>query len=191
MGLQEWEYSYIALPTTRHLLSCPSSKQLSTNLAYLQELGLIRVEKTWKWQDLCYIIHSEAQIGEAILQGEVSITSVLSAYDVTYSLAVLLYFTICSIIWKLLGFWNQITKCIWWPFIVFLPRINCHLQTFEAGHNSGPISTEHNSSPEQLWIRGMLAIRNADLRVAQELGDEVCFKAMLLSLHVPLHCCSK
>ena len=74
---------------------------------------------------------------------------------------------------------------------VFLPRINCHLQTFEAGHNSGPISTEHNSSPEQLWIRGMLAIRNADLRVAQELRDEVCFKAMLLSLHVPLHCCSK
>lgn len=66
-----------------------------------------------------------------------------------------------------------------------------HLQTFEGGHNSGPISTEHNSSPEQLWIQGMLAIRNADLRVAQELRDKVCFKAMLLSLHVLLHCSSK
>ena len=56
---------------------------------------------------------------------------------------------------------------------VFLPRINFHLHTFEAGHNSGPVSTEHNMSPEQLWIRGMLAVRNAEFRVAQEFRAEV------------------
>ena len=56
---------------------------------------------------------------------------------------------------------------------VFLPRINFHLHTFEAGHNSGPVSTEHNNSPEQLWIRGMLAVRNAEFRVAQEFRAEV------------------
>lgn len=56
---------------------------------------------------------------------------------------------------------------------VFLPRINNHLRTFEAGHNSGPISTEHNNSPKQLWITGMLAVRNAEFRVAQEFREEV------------------
>lgn len=119
-------------------------------MAYLQELGLIRVEKTWKWQDLCYIIHSEAQVGEAILQGEVSIISVLSAYGVTYSLAVLLYFTICSIICKLLGFWNQITKCIWWPFIMsFCPGLIAIYKLLKLGITVDPLAlniTVHQSN---------------------------------------------
>lgn len=56
---------------------------------------------------------------------------------------------------------------------IFLPRINRHLHTFESGHNCGLISTEQNNSPEQLWIRGMLAVRNADFRVAEEFREEV------------------
>ena len=66
---------------------------------------------------------------------------------------------------------------------VFLPRINLHLNTFQDGHNSGPISTEHNCSPEQLWISGMLATRHTGSRVAIEFREEVGCCELLLSQH--------
>ena len=37
----------------------------------------------------------------------------------------------------------------------FLPRINKALQIFKDGCNVHPISTEHNRSPNQLWILGI------------------------------------
>ena len=52
---------------------------------------------------------------------------------------------------------------------VFVPRINRHLSLFADGHSRSPISTEHNRSPEKLWIRGMLS--NASQRVADEFRD--------------------
>ena len=57
---------------------------------------------------------------------------------------------------------------------VFVPRINRHLSLFTDGHNRSPISTEHNRSPEQLWIRGILS--NASQRIADEFRDQVCTK---------------
>ena len=122
---------------------------------------------------LCYITHSVALTGEVILLGVASTTRGLNACGVTYLLAAPMYFTTCFIIWKKLGSWNQIMKHLAALHFIFLPRINRHLHTFESGHNSGPISTEQNNSPEQLWIRGMLAVRNADFSVAQEFREEV------------------
>ena len=54
---------------------------------------------------------------------------------------------------------------------VFLPRINKNLALFAEGHNRGPLSTEHNKSPEQLWIRGMLS--NSTGRVTEEFNGQV------------------
>ena len=58
---------------------------------------------------------------------------------------------------------------------VFLPRINRNLSLFAEGHNRGPISTEHNRSPEQLWISGMLS--NPTGRVTEEFNGQVlCYE---------------
>ena len=39
---------------------------------------------------------------------------------------------------------------------VFERRINRHLKLFREGWNNDPISTEHNRSPNQLWLYGLL-----------------------------------
>ena len=56
---------------------------------------------------------------------------------------------------------------------VFQPRINGCLDVFKSGHNSGPISTEGNMSPEQLWITGMMRNQNPNGTVAREFAEEV------------------
>ena len=50
---------------------------------------------------------------------------------------------------------------------VFQPRINQSLDLFKTGHNRGPISTEGNLSPEQLWINGMMRNRNPNGTIAR------------------------
>lgn len=57
---------------------------------------------------------------------------------------------------------------------VFVPRINENLKLFWEGHNRGPLSSEHNYSPEHLWIRGMLSIANSERRTAIEFSSQVC-----------------
>ena len=54
---------------------------------------------------------------------------------------------------------------------VFLPLINRNLSLFAEGHNRGPLSTEHNQSPEQLWVRGILS--NSTARIAEEFNGQV------------------
>ena len=56
---------------------------------------------------------------------------------------------------------------------VYLPRINRHLRIFSSGHNNGPISTERNMTPVQLWVNGLLQLRRSDHRVVQELRERV------------------
>ena len=56
---------------------------------------------------------------------------------------------------------------------VYKPRINASLGLFKIGHNQGPISTEQNLSPEQLWIDGMLRNRNPNGTVAREFAEGV------------------
>ena len=38
---------------------------------------------------------------------------------------------------------------------VFLPRINKNMEIFRESYNKGPLSTEINKSPEQLWLAEM------------------------------------
>ena len=54
---------------------------------------------------------------------------------------------------------------------VYQPRINLSLQEFKTGHNLGPISTEGNQSPEQLWINGLIRNRNPYGTVAREFEE--------------------
>ena len=54
---------------------------------------------------------------------------------------------------------------------VFLPRINRNLRAFQEAHTKAPISTEGNSSPEQLWVSGLLQMANSQHTVAQEFRD--------------------
>ncbi|CAH3045953.1 unnamed protein product [Porites lobata] len=51
---------------------------------------------------------------------------------------------------------------------MYLPMIQRNLDLFRAGHNRGPLSTEHNSSPEQLFFQGMLSEANSDFRTSAE-----------------------
>lgn len=49
----------------------------------------------------------------------------------------------------------------------YLPRINRRLRIFTSGHNSSPISTERNSTPLQLWVRGLLHLQHSNHRIAE------------------------
>lgn len=53
---------------------------------------------------------------------------------------------------------------------VFIPRINQHLANFASGWDNHPIRTTRNRTPNQLWIRGLMALsRHSDARNALEL----------------------
>lgn len=56
---------------------------------------------------------------------------------------------------------------------VYLPRIQRNLDLFTVGHNRGPLSTEHNASPEQLFIQGMLSVADSEQRTAIEFANQV------------------
>ncbi len=56
---------------------------------------------------------------------------------------------------------------------VFQPRINSRLDIFKSGHNTGPISTKRNMSPEQLRISGMTRNQNSGRTVAREFSEGV------------------
>ena len=58
---------------------------------------------------------------------------------------------------------------------VYLPRINRRLRIFNSGHNSGPISTERNCTPLQLWVRGLLHLQQSSHRVGEEMHQRVRF----------------
>jgi hypothetical protein len=58
---------------------------------------------------------------------------------------------------------------------VHKPRINESLILFKTGHNQGPISTEQNLIPEQLWIDGMLRNRNPNGTIAREFAEGVSY----------------
>lgn len=54
---------------------------------------------------------------------------------------------------------------------VFLPRINRNLRAFQEAHTRAPLSSEGNSSPEQLWVSGMLRMANSHHTIGQEFRD--------------------
>nr|XP_006818681.1 PREDICTED: uncharacterized protein LOC102800480 [Saccoglossus kowalevskii] len=55
---------------------------------------------------------------------------------------------------------------------VYIPRINRHLELFAESWDNHPIRTaEQNLSPNQLWISGLLKIRNSGTTEAEEIFD--------------------
>ncbi|XP_063397451.1 uncharacterized protein LOC134681741 [Mytilus trossulus] len=52
---------------------------------------------------------------------------------------------------------------------VFLPRINERLKSFAFQYNNHPVSTEHNRSPNQLFIQGVLANSMSNFKSIEEL----------------------
>ena len=54
---------------------------------------------------------------------------------------------------------------------VFLPKINHTLQEFESQCNHHPMRSEHNQSPDQLFISGIIANRDSNYTGVRNLLD--------------------
>lgn len=54
---------------------------------------------------------------------------------------------------------------------VFIPRFNSQLEAFQQGWNHHGLTTEHNKTPMQLWIRGMFEVANTSHRTAREFWE--------------------
>jgi hypothetical protein len=54
---------------------------------------------------------------------------------------------------------------------VFLPRINNALDSFREAWNNHPIRTEHNWSPVQIWMNGMIDLRNQHLTAVADVAE--------------------
>ena len=54
---------------------------------------------------------------------------------------------------------------------VYLPRINDHFTKFINAWNAHPLSSEHNKSPNQLWIRGLHELAGTNSRICKEIWE--------------------
>ena len=62
--------------------------------------------------------------------------------------------------------------------MVFIPRINNHLKSWQEAWVKHPLRTEHNLFPEQLWTAGLHKIAGTGSHIAKEVFediDEVCY----------------
>jgi hypothetical protein len=57
---------------------------------------------------------------------------------------------------------------------IYLPRIRSSLSVFMHGHNNSPVSTERNSTPLQLWVRGSIHSQATDYMDIPDLDEQVC-----------------
>ena len=56
---------------------------------------------------------------------------------------------------------------------IFIPRINRHLKTWKEAWAKHPMRSEHNLSPEQLWISGLQKIAFSDSLITNEVFENV------------------
>ena len=56
---------------------------------------------------------------------------------------------------------------------IYLPRINRVLSSFTSAWNNQPLRTENNSSPERIWVNGMINVRNHQLMAVAEIVEQV------------------
>lgn len=56
---------------------------------------------------------------------------------------------------------------------IFLPRINRVLESFIKAWNHHPIRTEQNWTPEQIWINGMIDVRNRELTAVADVAESL------------------
>ena len=52
---------------------------------------------------------------------------------------------------------------------IFLPRINRSIDSFVAAWNNHPLRTEHNWSPNRIWLNGNIDVRNRYLNTVRDL----------------------
>lgn len=56
---------------------------------------------------------------------------------------------------------------------VFLPRINVALDSFVEAWNLHPVRTERNWTPEQIWMNGMIDLRNEQLTAVADVTGSI------------------
>ena len=56
---------------------------------------------------------------------------------------------------------------------VFIPRINCHLESWKQAWAKHPMRSEHNLSPEQLWTSGLQRIARSTSHIAREVFEQI------------------
>ena len=67
------------------------------------------------------------------------------------------------------GLFNRLSDIhLWSLHVVYLPLINKALQDLISSWNHHPVTTECNYSPRQLWIDGMLRMRNRIYSAVQD-----------------------
>ena len=57
--------------------------------------------------------------------------------------------------------------------MVFIPRINKHLKSWQEAWVKHPLRTEHNLSPEQLWTIGLQRIATTSSHIAKEVFEDI------------------
>ena len=55
--------------------------------------------------------------------------------------------------------------------LIYLSRINDHFTKFINAWNAHPFSSEHNKSPNQLWIRGVHELAGTNSRICKEIWE--------------------
>lgn len=173
MVFQEFLSIWGALETTKQVLFWSYSKRQLQNMAYHQELEVTRVEKTLKYHSLCFPIHKEAQEGVAWLPGKVYITNGLRDFGGISTIKLHSYITIFSI--------TFFRSRQWCAHVLFTLCVHpSYKQRF--GWLCGCMEQAWSyiswkSTPLQLWMMGMNSVVYSDLVVAQEVFDEVSFRA--------------
>lgn len=56
---------------------------------------------------------------------------------------------------------------------VYLPRINRHLDLWREAWIKHPMRTEHNASPQQMWVSGLQRIATSNSTIAKEVFETV------------------
>lgn len=118
----------------------------------------------WTLQGTCWATLSMVLIGEVTSREEVYTTNVRDLfYGCAHSFYTLFYAMEDA---GLLDPSNEVH--LYALHYVFLPRLNQHIAEFVDAHTRAPISTEHNKSPLQLWISGLLNVWNSTSQIAVE-----------------------
>ena len=69
---------------------------------------------------------------------------------------------------------------LWCLHHVFLPVVNRHLQSWKNAWVNHPLQTEKNSTPMQLWVKGLHSVYHSNSTVSREAFQVNCLVNKLL-----------